>query len=138
VTERVFVDTSGIYAFLDADDDRHADGVAAWAALLDDMRDQRVEAVTHHAVVVEATALVQRRLGMEPVREMHRDLLAILNVQFIDRELHERAMAALFGADRRDISLVDWLSFELMRRLQIRRALVFDGDFVTQGFVPYR
>ena len=34
----------------------------------------------------------------------------------------------------RDVSLVDWTSFEVMRRLGIEQAFAFNDDFAAQGF----
>jgi predicted nucleic acid-binding protein len=42
-------------------------------------------------------------------------------------------VAALLAAATSDVSLVDWTSFELMRRKGIETALAFD-DFERQGF----
>ena len=55
----VFVDTSALMALLDADEARHAEAVQTWRRLLDD--DHRL--ITSNYVLVEAYALVQRRLG---------------------------------------------------------------------------
>lgn len=49
--------------------------------------------------------------------------------------LHQRALATLLGAGRREVSLVDWVSFLLMRELGIRHAFAFDRHFAEQGFV---
>jgi predicted nucleic acid-binding protein len=43
-------------------------------------------------------------------------------------------VTASLAAPRRRVSLVDWASFELMRRRGIERAFAFDRDFSTQGF----
>jgi predicted nucleic acid-binding protein len=43
-------------------------------------------------------------------------------------------VAALLAAATSDVSLVDWTSFELMRRKGIETALTFDDDFERQGF----
>jgi predicted nucleic acid-binding protein len=43
-------------------------------------------------------------------------------------------MAALLTAGRRELSLVDCVSFACMRRLGITRALHFDRHFKEQGF----
>ncbi|MDQ6909249.1 MAG: hypothetical protein M3Z84_00445, partial [Actinomycetota bacterium] len=51
----------------------------------------------------------------------------------IDLAFRRVAVGSLLAAGRRDVSLVDWVSFELMRRLKITRAFAFDPDFEAQG-----
>ena len=53
---------------------------------------------------------------------------------------HDLAGTALLAAGRRDISLVDFSSFQVMRRMELRRAFAFDPHFSEQGFevVPRR
>ena len=48
--------------------------------------------------------------------------------------LHERAVAALLTAGDRDLSLVDCVSFEVMRRSGLDTAFAFDEGFTKQGF----
>jgi predicted nucleic acid-binding protein len=126
----VFVDTSALYAGLDADDDAHGAAVATWTELVEDGTPLR----THHGVLVETTALVQRRLGMAAVRDLHHALVPTLSVRWIDAVLHRTAMTALLAAGRRDLSLVDWTSFEMMREERLSDAFAFDADFTAQGF----
>ncbi|HEX9259644.1 MAG TPA: PIN domain-containing protein [Acidimicrobiales bacterium] len=134
---RVFVDTSALYAVLDADDRRHADAVAGWERLLDGLGAGGTEPVPHGSVAVESTALVQHRLGMAAVRALHYDLHALLRIRRVDEQLHGRAVAALLAAGRRDVSLVDWTSFEMMRGDAIEVAFSFDDDFAQQGFAAW-
>jgi predicted nucleic acid-binding protein len=134
VIRRVFVDTSALYAVLDRSDAQHLDASTIWARLLDALELGVVELVTHGSVVVEATALVQRRLGMEAVRALLDDVVALMDVIWVDAALHERATTALLAAGARHISLVDWTSFETMRSLGIEEAFAFDDDFVQRGF----
>jgi predicted nucleic acid-binding protein len=127
---KVFVDTSALYAVLDADDDNHASAATEWGRLLDDGMTLR----THSYVVVETAALVQYRLGMEAAGALHRDVLPALSVRFVDRALHGSATTALLAANRRRVSLVDWTSFEVMRSEHLTEAFAFDPDFTDQGF----
>jgi predicted nucleic acid-binding protein len=46
-------------------------------------------------------------------------------------------VSALLAADRRDVSLVDWTSFELMRARGVSAALAYDDDFAAQGFTRF-
>lgn len=85
-------------------------------------------------MLVEATALAQHRLGLEAVAALRDGLAAVLAVEWVDRPLHDRALAAAIASSKRGTSLVDRVSFELMRRLGIRDAFAFDEDFAREGF----
>jgi predicted nucleic acid-binding protein len=85
-------------------------------------------------VHVETVALVQRRLGLEAVQSLARDLLPLMRTVWVDESIHQAALAALLAEGRRPISLVDHVSFELMRRLGVATAFAFDEDFDSHGF----
>jgi predicted nucleic acid-binding protein len=137
VTAEVFVDTSALYAALDRNDRHHGEAAPAWQGLIDQMRDEEVAAVTHSGVVTEAVALVQSRLGLDAARALLDELLPEHDVMWIDASLHAQATAALLAAGRREVSLVDWTSFEVMRTRAIDVAFAFDGHFWEQGFRSY-
>ena len=126
----LFVDTSALLAFLDADQPRHADVVDAWHRSIGDEH----LLFTSNYVLVETFALVQRRLGLDALRALADVLLPLLQPLWVDEELHAAAAAALFTVGRRKLSLVDCTSFELMRRHGITHALALDSDFSSQGF----
>ena len=136
MNQQVFVDTSALYAILDADDDNHPQAASAWQRLLGDIRSGDRQGITHYGVVIEANALVQRRLGMRAVDDLNSSILSVLDVEYVNEELHRRALAATLAAGRRNVSLVDWTSFELMRARRITLALAFDDDFAEHGFLP--
>ena len=126
----LFVDTSALLAFLDADQPRHSDTVGAWSQAISD----RDMLVTSNYVLVETFALVQHRLGLDALRALAGDILPMMHQLWVDEALHAAAAAALFTAGRRKLSLVDCTSFELMRRHGITTALCLDADFAQQGF----
>ena len=126
----VFVDTSAMLALLDADDPEHADAVAAWRELAE----EGAPLLSSNYVVVETTAVAQHRLGLDAVRALVRDVLPLVEIAFIDSAIHEAAIAALLAAGRRQLSLVDCSSFELMRRREVGRAFAFDRHFREQKF----
>jgi uncharacterized protein len=127
---RLFVDTSALYAALNALDARHAEARAQWSLVL--AGDSAL--VTTNYVLVETVALLGRRLGIAAVRDFQTDFVSILEIIWIDRSVHERASAALLAAGSRDLSLVDCVSFEVMRQLGLRTAFAFDEHFAQQGF----
>jgi predicted nucleic acid-binding protein len=130
VTHRVLVDTSGLLAYLDRDAPEHPAAVAA----LDRLLTASASLVTHSYVLIETSALVQRRLGLSASRDLHDEIEPVLDQRWVDRELHRAGVSALLAAARREVSLVDWVSFELMRREGIDDAFTFDRHFAERGF----
>lgn len=127
---RVFVDTSAVYALLDRDDDNHARARSAWTGIVEN----GTVAVTSSYVLVETVALLQSRLGLEAVRALEEAIVPVLHVEYVTGELHKPGMAALLVAARRRLSLVDCVSFEIMRRNGITASFSFDSHFKEQGF----
>ncbi len=123
-----FVDTSALYALLDIDDANHQVAVRQFVSLRGE------DLVTHNYVIVETAALVQRRLGLEAVARFVTDISPILRVVWIDEDLHRRAMTDVLTTGRRQVSLVDRVSFEVMRRHGVETAFAFDDDFLDEGF----
>lgn len=126
----LFVDTSFLIALLDRDDARASAALCLWS----DVESAPASLVTTNYVVVEAVAVVQRRWGLRAVRRLLGEVLAPVAVEGVSAEDHARAVDLLLLAGRRDLSLVDCTSFELMRRLGIRDCLAFDDHFAEQGF----
>ena len=126
----VFIDTSAFFAILDGDD-AFADRATVTLSAL---RAQAVSLMTHEYVVIEAVSLVQSRLGMSAVRRFVDDLLPLVEITWVDPVLHHQARETMLSVGRRGISIVDWTSFAVMRRLGIATAFTFDADFAAQGF----
>lgn len=126
----VFVDTSLLVALLDEDDARAPRAASLWR----EAGSRGESLITSNYVVVEASAVAQRRWGLAAVRRLLGELLAPVAVEWVLPGDHERAVDGLLLAGRRDFSLVDCTSFELMHRLGIRECLAFDDHFAEQGF----
>lgn len=126
-----FVDTSALYALLDEDDENHL-AAAAWIAQWGSQPAELLS--THTYVIVETAALVHRRLGSQAVRVLFDAFVPAMSVMFVDSVLHERAVSAYLASIGRRVSLVDRVSFELMRVERLDRAFAFDRDFVAEGF----
>lgn len=129
-----FVDTSALYALIDESDTSHAAAAAVWPGLVDS-----VPLVTHAYVVVEASALVQTRLGWPAVDRLHDGLLGIVEVVAVTDRTHDTAVHRWRQVRKRHLSLVDVTSFVVMEQLAIGRAFAIDPDFSAAGFelVPH-
>lgn len=126
----VFLDTSAILALLDADEAVHAQAAASWSQTLG----SRAVVATSNYVLLEASALIQRRFGHLALARFERDLRPALQTFWVDAPTHAAAVELLLSSQRRDLSLVDCVSFTIMQREGIQYALAFDRHFADRGY----
>jgi predicted nucleic acid-binding protein len=127
----IFVDTSAFYSLLDRDEINHSVARAIWQRLLDS---DDVLIATNY-ILVETTTLVQNRLGMTAIQDLHDHIFPLCTIEWVGDALHGAGVAALLTANRRQLTLVDCTSFEVCRRLSIQHVFSFDLHFTEQGFV---
>jgi predicted nucleic acid-binding protein len=128
-----FVDTSFWVSLRFRRDGRHPAARALWESGTGAM-------VTSNLVMGETWTFLRRRTGH---RQAMRFLDAAarspsLTVHRIDEGLEAEAWRWLARHDELPYSFVDATSFALMRRLRLREAFAFDGDFAAAGFVELR
>ena len=126
----VFIDTSGFIAVLDKDSASHAEAARAWMDILTSEEDL----VTTNYVLVETSALVQNRLGMAAIKVFQEDVVPVLRIEWIGKDVHHAAMGIMLAAGKKKLSLVDCVSFETMRLLGVTTAFTLDKHFKELGF----
>jgi uncharacterized protein len=126
----VFADTSALVAILDRHDHRHAAAKRTWEGL----RDRADVPICHNYVLVETSAVLARRFGLEAVRVFEREIVPVLKVVWVTHDIHRAAVGAQMAAGRRGLSLVDCTSFELMHRTGIQTAFAYDPHFEEFGY----
>jgi len=127
----VFIDTSGFIAVLDKDNASHAEAVKTWMDILTSEEDL----VTTNYVLVETCALVQNRLGMTAIKVFQEDVVPVLRIEWINKDVHHAAMGIMLATGRKKLSLVDCVSFETMKLLGVTTAFTLDKHFKEQGFI---
>ncbi|MCH8206505.1 MAG: PIN domain-containing protein [Chloroflexi bacterium] len=125
----IFLDTSAIYALADTRDPNHQEAIDLFRQVLA----QGEELLVHNYVLLEAVALLQRRLGVASALAMLRNSEAF-RVHWVNPEDHREAVAILEDRGLRGLSLVDCVSFVVMRYHDVVSALAFDSDFQREGF----
>lgn len=127
----VFVDTSAFLAIANQNDPLHQTASTAWRRLIDDQQLM----ITSNYVVVETTALLQRRHGIAAVRRFVEAMLPLCVVEWVDSSVHDAAVSGVLASEGKSSpSLVDCVSFEIVRRNKIEAAFVFDRHFEDRGF----
>ncbi len=125
-----FVDTSAIHAVFDRDDTNHARAAETWHRLVGD----GASLLTTNYVLLETSALMQRRLGLADLRAFHEKVAPLLETHWMGEAQHEAGVEAVLAAGKRKLSLVDCVSFQVMRQLGVQAVFCFDEHFVEQGF----
>src|SRR5690606_37856790 len=108
--ERIFADTSGFLALMDADDQFHDHASAAWKSYGAEDR----ELWTSDYVRLETWALMLRRLGSQAAMDFHDRILPVCRIHSVENEGFENAVEKWRLARRRHLSLVDVTSFDCM------------------------
>lgn len=128
-----FVDSSFWIGLQIPKDERHEDASAVW-------REGAGALMTSDLVVGETWTFLRRRAShahafrfFDAVQKNDR-----VTIRHIDEDLVAEAWRWLRRRDERPYSMVDATSFALMRRLRLREALAYDGDFTAAGFIEVR
>jgi uncharacterized protein len=127
---RVLLDTSAILALLNPKDEHHGRSRRVFETL----RAQEASLVTTSFVLVESYALISRRMGLAAVRAFRNDLVPLLDVVWVEAGAHEAGLDLLLERKKRDLSLVDAVSFVVMRQQRLEHAFAFDPHFEDEGF----
>ena len=127
----IFIDTSAFLAVLNANDHFHRTAKQSWDEIL--ASDSIL--FSSNYVILETTALLQHRFGVEAVRLFVSDILPIIEITWVDEAIHMQGTSALLVANRRNLSLVDCISFEIMRQIGLDAAFTLDVHFREQGFI---
>jgi hypothetical protein len=129
----IFLDTSAIYAWTDTSDSNHATAVAG----LEEILTAGEQLLTHNYVLLEAFTLLQARLGLSVAGKFARDCAAF-EIVWVDAVLHDAAIRESKKLGKRAVSLVDNISFLVMKRRNVATAFAFDAHFKSAGFRIWR
>jgi predicted nucleic acid-binding protein len=130
---RVFVDTSAILALLVPSDASHE----CAARLFEKLLVQESALFTSSYVLVETYALLGRRFGRDAVSTFRADFAPLLDIVWVDHELHERGLDLMLERPP-GVSLVDAVSFVCIRDRSADGVFVFDSHFEREGLPVLR
>lgn len=132
MSREVFVDSGAWIALSDTRDKYHGQAVDQFHSLLED----RSGLITTNLVLAEVYTLIRRTGGYKPAMRFLRSTRESIHLEVIysDRDLEDGAEEILRKYKDQDFSLVDAISFALMRERGIERAFAFDRHFIVAGF----
>ena len=126
----MFLDTSGLLAFLDRKEPKHAEATQFF-------HNARFR-LTHNYVLAELVALadkraVPRRQVLDFLADLDNNLL--VEVEFVTESRHRSAVDMLARRLDKEWSLCDAVSFLMMESRGLQEALTTDHHFEQAGFV---
>ncbi len=128
----IFLDTSGIIALAMEVDSFHCQAFEKMQSA--ESAGERI--LVHSYILVEAAALVQRRIGTDASLLFLRRATSF-DIVWVDSHLH--AQAVEYQAQNRTpkLSFVDVVSFLVMRSKGVTDFIGFDKHFIEAGFRQY-
>jgi uncharacterized protein len=88
----VFIDTSAVLAVLNANDNFHGSARETWLRLMGGNE----LLVTTNYILLETNAILQHHIGLDAVHLCNNDVLPVLIIQWIGKEVHEREVSVLY------------------------------------------
>lgn len=126
----VYIDTSAFLAVAKDTDEQHAAAAQVWRALLSSGE----LLITSNYVVIETIALIHSRYGSENVQRFVAGMLPLVHVEFVDPQVHATALSVVVAIPGRSgPSMVDCVSFEMIRKHQVSAVFAYDKHFATCG-----
>lgn len=127
---KIFVDTSAILALLNDQDRFHESAKNEWTGII------KSDALlfSSNYIILETIAILQHRFGADAVRLFIGSIQPVINILWINEDLHNSALSIILTINNRDLSLVDSTSFEFMRKMELNSVFTFDRHFSEQGF----
>lgn len=127
-----FVDTSFFKAYADIKDKFHPQALQIFLKL----KQAKAQLITSNYILDETFTVIRSKCGLKVAKDFKSILeefeedLKIIRVLIVD----EAGAWNFFLNDWSDLSFTDCVSFAMMKRLQIEKALSFDDHFKRAGF----
>jgi uncharacterized protein len=130
----VFIDTSGLYAFIVRGDDKHQEASETINRVLGNGR----RLVTTDYVIDETATLLKVRGHGHIVSGLFDGILLsrACRIEWMDQEHFDRTKALFLKHSDHEWSFTDCFSFVVMKSAKIEEALTKDKHFREAGFVP--
>ena len=127
----VYIDTSAFYALASSSDVFHDSAKKIYQRLLQDNK----HLITTSYVLIETIALIHRRLGFEVLETFVDSIQEVVEIIWVDKDLHEAGWKKLETRRGKDDSLVDCVSFLAMHEKKIKDVFANDPHFKREGFI---
>lgn len=126
---RALVDTSALLALLVPSDAAHTRAKRAFARL---RNKEAVLVITSYALL-ETYSLIERRLGLDAVQAFREQFAPLVEVVWVDVDLHEAGLDLMLQRKQRGLSLTDAVSILVAGDSKVDEVFAFDRHLEAAG-----
>jgi uncharacterized protein len=133
MSKRIFVDTGAWFAIADKNDQFHRKA----SDLIKRIVGNRDNLITSNLVIQETAMLLSRKLSKEAAFRFLQTVYNDDDVEIIhcNEAMEKEAYGIFHHFAEQDFSIVDCVSFVLMKELKIKHVFTFDKHFKTMRFL---
>lgn len=126
---RVLVDTSALMALLVPSDAAHTRAKRAFGRL----RTKEAVLVITSCALLETYSLIERRLGLDAVQAFREQFAPLVEVVWVDVDLHEAGLDLMLQRKQRGLSLTDAVSILVAGDSKVDEVFAFDRHLEAAG-----
>jgi uncharacterized protein len=132
--EKIFLDTSFLYAYYDADDKNHEEAII----LADEISDKDVDCLISDYIIDELLTLLVCRVGKLKAIKLCNDLIDDINsgnigLICVDRNVFNKALEIFVQFKDKTWSFTDCTSYVIIKNASIAKTVSFDEHFRQFG-----
>jgi len=128
----IFLDTSFIIALEDADDQNHKKAITFWNSF----KKKPAKLITTTYIFDETVTFLKKRISYDKATQVGGLILSspMVEMVHISKEDFEKGWEMFLKYQDKNFSFTDCLSFLIMEKRNIKKALTFDEHFGQKGF----
>ena len=131
--EKIFLDTSFLYAYYDADDENHEKAIV----LADEISDKNIDCLISDYIVDELLTLLLCRVGKSKAIKLCNDLIEDINSGYVglirvDSNVFDKALRIFVQFKDKKWSFTDCTCYVLIKNANITKAISFDDKHFRQ------
>lgn len=127
---KVYIDTSGFYAYICRNDRDHV----KIRDVMHRLASERAGFITSSYALSETMGLVQKRLGFTVLSDFVRNVLPVVEIFWIGQKEHLAGWDLMQSRPRRGLTMVDAAGIIVMRQEGINACVALDPEFAREGF----
>ena len=134
MANNMFLDTSGLFAFLVKNDDKHKEA----STIIQKSVKNGMHLITTDYIIDETATLLKARGFLQIIPNLFDGIMSskACRIEWMDQDLFDMTKSMFLRYNDHQWAFTDCFSFIIMKNLKIINALTKDSHFLEAGFTP--